>query len=150
MAGEVLVAVVTRADTIYRDLKEARVKPRHPPYRLSQLLLELRSLEPYIFFQTDPEDFARFFHFFGVDHIGDPDLLLSGARRGVKPIERGDHYVILPILPELLREEEKSPIIGKEYSSADNLMSTKEVWEGLHKHHLLLEDQQGAEGELLR
>jgi len=78
------------------------------------------------------------------------DEILVSEEEGHRTIERGDYYVILPILPELLREEEKSPIIGKEYSSADNLMSPEEVREGLHKHHLLLEDQQGAEGELLR
>ncbi|WP_440950009.1 polysaccharide biosynthesis protein [Methanosphaerula subterraneus] len=78
------------------------------------------------------------------------DEILVSEEEGHRTIERGDYYVILPILPELLREEEKSPIIGKEYSSADNLMSPEEVREGLHKHHLLLEDQQGTGGELLR
>ena len=65
-------------------------------------------------------------------------------------VDRGDYYVIKPILPELM-ETSNEQFVEKisEYSSASNPMDLKETIEMLKKYHLLFGDKQG-EGELLR
>lgn len=65
-------------------------------------------------------------------------------------VERGDYYVIKPILPELI-ETSNEEFVQKtdEYSSASNPMDIQETEEMLEKYHLLYGDEQG-EGELLR
>lgn len=67
-----------------------------------------------------------------------------------RSIERGPFYAIRPILPELDQEPDVKPAFKAEYSSALNLLSLKETKELLRKHHLLLEDVEAANGELLR
>ena len=86
--------------------------------------------------------------------IGDRDIqtVVTGIRPGEKvheilvseeeahrTFERGDHYVIAPILPELQPAKGVSGTLGQEFSSADALLSTAEV-EGLFRQHDLLRD----------
>ena len=91
------------------------------------------------------------------------DVVFTGIRPGEKTNEilvseeeahrtvaRGDYYVILPILPELRHAELQEQPLGREYSSADNLMSREEVVALLARHGLLVEDQMLHQGELLR
>ena len=40
-----------------------------------------------------------------------------------RTIESGDHYVILPVLPELRDQAEFEPALGGEYSSKDDNIS---------------------------
>jgi UDP-glucose 4-epimerase len=97
--------------------------------------------------------------------IGDRpiEMVITGIRPGEKiheilvseeeahrTIPRGNYYVIQPILPEIRREDDSGPTIGKEYSSADNLMTPEELHDELHRHGLLLEDLETNQGELLR
>ncbi len=56
-------------------------------------------------------------------------------------VSRGDYYVILPIIPELRKEEEK-PVLNKEYNSADSVVSLEEVRSILQKNKLMIEDSQ--------
>lgn len=65
-------------------------------------------------------------------------------------VKRGKYYVILPMLPELLPSKSFKAALKKEYSSADDLMDLDETTRMLKKHKLMLEDQSGQEGELLR
>ena len=76
--------------------------------------------------------------------------ILVSEEEAYRTIERGNYYVILPMLPELVRNDRSAEAIGKEYGSGDNLMNPGEVRETLHQHHLLLEDLNAYEGELLR
>lgn len=76
--------------------------------------------------------------------------ILVSEEEAHRTISRGNHYVIQPILPEIRREVDSGQPIGKEYSSADNLMTPEEVHSELHRHGLLLEDLEMNEGELLR
>ncbi|MDM7922527.1 MAG: polysaccharide biosynthesis protein, partial [Pyrinomonadaceae bacterium] len=46
-----------------------------------------------------------------------------------RTIERGDYYVILPVLPELRDEEDASPALSAEYSSKDDNISGAELRE---------------------
>jgi len=65
-------------------------------------------------------------------------------------VERGDYYVIKPILPELV-ETSSEEFVQKtdEYSSESNPMDLKETSEMLKQYHLLYSDNQ-EEGEMLR
>jgi UDP-glucose 4-epimerase len=67
-----------------------------------------------------------------------------------RSVERGRFYAIRPILPELDREPGAKPAFKTEYSSALNLLSPKETRELLQRHHLLVDDGDINEGELLR
>jgi len=44
-----------------------------------------------------------------------------------RTIKRGDYYVICPILPELQKEKIEKPVLTKELSSADRVMSKSEL-----------------------
>ena len=76
--------------------------------------------------------------------------ILVSEEEAHRTIPRGDYYAIQPILPEIRREADSGPTIGKEYSSADNLMTPEELHGELHRHGLLLEDLESNQGELLR
>jgi len=67
-----------------------------------------------------------------------------------RTIKRGNYYVILPILPELNSEQLHKGVLGKEYSSADDVMSENEVKKKLEDYQLLLHQKPKIEGELLR
>ena len=99
--------------------------------------------------------------------IGDRDIQLkvTGVRPGEKlheilisdeemnrSVERGNHYVIKPILPEILSNEVKDdrPLSGAEYSSEDDCMSREQILKLLKDRKLLIEDGLRIEGELLR
>ncbi len=76
--------------------------------------------------------------------IGEKDLkiIFTGIRPGEKiheimvseeecfrTIDRGNYYVILPVLPELRGESEFEPALKSEYSSRDNNISIRELRE---------------------
>jgi UDP-glucose 4-epimerase len=69
-----------------------------------------------------------------------------------RSVERGGHYVIKPILPEILSDEQDGdlPLKRDEYSSADDCMNLEQIFELLKKRKLLIEDGLQFEGELLR
>jgi len=65
-------------------------------------------------------------------------------------VERGDYYVIKPILPELIKNPSEKIIDNpNEYSSATKPMTLDETTKMLKQNHLLYGDEIG-EGELLR
>jgi len=58
-------------------------------------------------------------------------------------IMRDGYYSIRPMLPELYDEnEQKPPVLQKEFSSADSVLSLAETAELLKKHKLMIEDLQ--------
>ena len=80
--------------------------------------------------------------------IGDRDvgIQFTGIRPGEKlheilvseeeisrTIKRGDYYVICPILPELQREKIAAPALAGEFSSADRVMSKRDLKAFLQK-----------------
>lgn len=67
-------------------------------------------------------------------------------------VRRGDYYAILPMLPELRNAEEaQKPMIGKEFSSADNVMLAGETRDLLTRNKLMVEDRDFSDtAELLR
>ena len=98
--------------------------------------------------------------------IGDRtiDIEVTGIRPGEKMheilvsdeeanhcIKRGDYYAILSMLPELSNNKKKVPnALTKEYSSADSVFDLTGTIELLKKHHLMVEDMESNNGELLR
>jgi len=74
--------------------------------------------------------------------MGNKDLpiIFTGIRPGEKvheimvseeecfrTVERGEYYVILPVLPELRIEKEFTPVLDSEYSSKDNNISIEDL-----------------------
>ena len=95
----------------------------------------------------------------------DIEIKITGIRPGEKMheimvseeeinhcVKRGDYYVILPMLPELLDEKEHSQnILTKEFSSADRVLDFEGTVDLLEKHDLMLGDKNFQKGgELLR
>jgi UDP-glucose 4-epimerase len=67
-------------------------------------------------------------------------------------VRRGNHYAILPMLPELQQPGESiSGVLTREYSSADNPMDLRATLDLLSRHQLLVGQARLSEGgELLR
>ncbi|EHQ34398.1 polysaccharide biosynthesis protein [Methanoplanus limicola] len=76
--------------------------------------------------------------------------ILVSEEEAHRTIRRGDYYVILPILPEIVDNIIETEVLGNEYSSADNLMTKDETRNLLKSYNLLLEDNKIQEGELIR
>jgi FlaA1/EpsC-like NDP-sugar epimerase len=91
------------------------------------------------------------------------ELLVTGIRPGEKvheilvseeechrTVDRGKFYAILPMLLELRDGQDVPEVLATEYSSGQDVMSREALDELLATHRLRLEDQAGAEAELLR
>lgn len=66
--------------------------------------------------------------------------ILVSEEEAHRTLPRGDYYVILPMLPELVQTDVETPL-QKEYSSNDILMSKYELTELLRRHNLMVEDK---------
>ena len=66
-----------------------------------------------------------------------------------RSLERGNYYVIKPILPEIAQEAHSGPALAAEYSSELNILTLEETKKFLAAHQLLPE-QHPETGELLR
>jgi FlaA1/EpsC-like NDP-sugar epimerase len=75
--------------------------------------------------------------------------ILVSEEEAYRTIERGDYYVIYPMLPELMAGEEIQSPIGREYSSADNVMQLNDVGTLLRKHKLMIGDRFTYEEDML-
>ena len=90
------------------------------------------------------------------------EIVVTGIRPGEKVHEilvseeeafrteaRGAYYVIRPMLPELLDGEEIESPLGREYSSADDLMTREQVAALLERHELMVGDRFVYEEDML-
>ena len=75
--------------------------------------------------------------------------ILVSEEEAYRTIERGDYYVIKPMLPELRATETVEGALGKEYSSADNVMNKAQVTELLKNHKLMVGDRFVYEEDML-
>ena len=68
---------------------------------------------------------------------------LVSEEEGWRTYDRGDYYVIQPILPELRTEGDITAYeyLNKEYSSADNVFSFEEVRELIRSNNLMLDQE---------
>jgi FlaA1/EpsC-like NDP-sugar epimerase len=90
------------------------------------------------------------------------ETIVTGIRPGEKVHEilvsdeeahrtyaRGDYYVIQPMLPELITDAQQAETLGREYSSADNVMQLPEVANLLREHKLMIDDRFTYEEDML-
>jgi UDP-glucose 4-epimerase len=75
--------------------------------------------------------------------------ILVSEEEAYRTVERGDYYAIQPMLPELLSSEKVENPIGREYSSADSVMSREEVGELLRRHKLMVGERFVYEEDML-
>ena len=75
--------------------------------------------------------------------------ILVSEEEASRTVERGSYYVIQPLLPELRSAKESASPTGKEYSSADDVMSREEVAGLLRAHKLMIGDRLVYEEDLL-
>ena len=76
--------------------------------------------------------------------------ILVSEEEAHRTTERGDYYVIQPILPEL-QSSDHGAFLENEYSSADGVMSMDQLMSVLRRNHLMLDDDlvPNEEDELL-
>lgn len=75
--------------------------------------------------------------------------ILVSEEEAFRTVTRGNYYVILPMLPELRTSEKIDNPLGKEFSSADSLMSNTELEQLLTRHKLLVQDRFVYEEDML-
>jgi UDP-glucose 4-epimerase len=90
-------------------------------------------------------------------------MVISGVRPGEKlhemliseeechrAVRRNGYYAIGPILPELQSHDRDSELLGRPYSSADEVMTPAETHELLVRRGLMIDHDLQLEGEFLR
>jgi FlaA1/EpsC-like NDP-sugar epimerase len=77
------------------------------------------------------------------------DEILVSDEEAARTFERGDFYVIGPILPEI-SDQKIVPALSGEYSSSHDLLDLDGVRALLEKHKLTVESAEHQEGELIR
>lgn len=76
--------------------------------------------------------------------------ILVSDEEAHRTVERGVYYAILPMLPELRKQQNGTKSLTKEYSSADNVMTLEETSRLLRSQKLMLEDSSDEAVEVLR
>ncbi len=78
--------------------------------------------------------------------------ILVSEEESVRTVDRGNYYVIQPILPELKTKTNyaKSDFVNLEYSSRDGVLSFSAVVRLLKKHKLMVQDRLIHDGEFLK
>jgi UDP-glucose 4-epimerase len=75
--------------------------------------------------------------------------ILVSEEEAYRTVDRGDYYVIMPMLPELRSHDDQQPALGKEYCSADSQMDKAAVGELLRRHNLMVGDRFVYEEDML-
>ena len=70
--------------------------------------------------------------------------ILVSEEEAYRTVERDNYYVIWPVLPELRAAQQEHVVLGREYSSANNVMSLPQLKTLLQKHHLLNTEPRGG------
>jgi len=135
-----LLSLEQAVDTVFAALKEARPGetyiPRVPAARVTDVAAVLVGEQPVKIVVT------------GIRPGEKVHEILVSEEEAYRTVERGSYYVIQPMLPELRREETANPI-GKEYSSADDVMNREQVAELLKTHKLMVADRFVYEEDML-
>src|SRR6185503_1693460 len=76
--------------------------------------------------------------------------ILISEEEAHRTVQRGQHYVIGPILPELQSDGPAQRVLDREYSSGDDLLSRDGVVDLLRRRRLMVDDSLEFEGEFLR
>ena len=136
-----LLSLDQAVDTIFAALREARrgemYIPRVPSARvvdLAEALIAGRPIKTTIM---------------GIRPGEKVHEILVSEEEGYRTVRRGDYYAILPMLPELRAKGEVIDPLGKEYSSADNVLRKAKVATLLKRHKLMIQDRLVFEEDLL-
>lgn len=136
-----LLSLEQAVDTIFAAVREARrgetYIPRVPSARVTDVAAALVGDQPVETVVT------------GIRPGEKVHEILVSEEEAHRTVERGDYYVIQPMLPELGSTEEIKGALDKEYSSADNVMNKAEVTELLKKHKLMVGDRLVYEEDML-
>jgi len=76
--------------------------------------------------------------------------ILVSEEESFRAVERGEYYVILPLLPELCEGAMTKGTLKKEYSSADSVMSLNDTASLLRRRGLMVENVIDETEEMLR
>jgi len=76
--------------------------------------------------------------------------ILVSDEESYRTVERGNYYVISPMLPELCNSPNGFRCLSKEYSSGDTLMSPEAVATLLRDRDLMVENMRSEAAEVLR
>ena len=136
-----LLSLDQAVDTIFAALREARrgemYIPRVPSARvvdLAEALIAGRPIKTTIM---------------GIRPGEKVHEILVSEEEGYRTVRRGDYYAILPMLPELRSRGEVIEPLGREYSSADNVLRKAKVATLLKRHKLMIQDRLVFEEDLL-
>ena len=78
------------------------------------------------------------------------DEIMVSDEEALRTYESGEFYSIQAMLPELVKQPIKDPVLKKEYSSGDDLMDLEQTTSYLSEHNLLIDQDFKEEGEFLR
>ncbi len=135
-----LLSLEQAVDTVFAALKEAKPGetyiPRAPSARVTDVAATLVGDRPVETVVT------------GIRPGEKVHEILVSEEEAYRTVERGSYYVIQPMLPELRQEETANPI-GKEYSSADDVMYREQVEALLRAHKLMVADRFVYEEDML-
>jgi UDP-glucose 4-epimerase len=136
-----LLSLEQAVDTIFAAMREGRAGetyiPRVPSARVTDLAEALIGDRPVEIKVT------------GIRPGEKVHEILVSEEEGNRTTSRGDYYVIGPMLPELRASEPEGETLGREYSSADDLMDKGQLSELLRRHKLMVEDRLVFEEEML-
>lgn len=76
--------------------------------------------------------------------------ILVSDEEAVRTVERGNYYVILPMLPEVAAGSVGDGSLTREYSSSDDVMGLDQTADMLRRRRLMVEDLIGEREEVLR
>ena len=136
-----LLSLEQAVDTIFAAVREARrgetYIPRVPSARVTDIAAALigeRKIETVVT---------------GIRPGEKVHEILVSEEEAHRTVERGDYYCISPMLPELLEGDGPKNPLGREYSSADNVMTREEVAALLERHELMVGDRFVYEEDML-
>ena len=136
-----LLSLEQAVDTIFAAVREARrgetYIPRVPSARVTDIagaLIGERKIETVVT---------------GIRPGEKVHEILVSEEEAHRTTERGDYYCIEPMLPELLEGDGPENPLGREYSSADNVMTREEVAALLERHELMVGDRFVYEEDML-
>jgi UDP-glucose 4-epimerase len=120
-------------DTIFRAYKEARrgetYVPKVPSVRvvdIADILIGERPIKKIVV---------------GIRPGEKNHEILVSEEESIRTVDRGRFYAIQSILPEIMEIDPKAKVLGREFSSADNLMSKRELATLLRKNRLMIGDR---------
>ncbi len=138
-----LLSLEQAVDTIFAALKEGRRGDTYIPRVPSALMTDVAAA---LIGEREIETKVT-----GIRPGEKVHEILVSEEEAYRTRPRGQYYVIAPMLPELHVADDgtEGDVLGREYSSADDLMTREQLTELLRKHKLMVEDRFVFEEDML-